>query len=63
MRERVLVRVQGLGFSLDVEIPSEKTDYVDLKLVYVELAEVIVHEDNSKAKAKDHENDGEFKIA
>ena len=63
VRERVLVGVQRLGFSLDIQIPSEETDCVDLKLVDVVLAEVVVHEGDPKAEAKYHDNDGEFQIA
>ena len=63
VRERVLVGVQRLSFSLDVQIPSEETDCVDLKLVDMVLAEIVVHEDDPKAEAKNHDNDGEFQIA
>ena len=57
------VGVQGLRLSLNVKVSSEKTDSVNLKLVYVVLSEVIIHEGNPKAKAKYHDYYREFEVA
>lgn len=59
----MFVGVQGLRLSLDVQVPSEKADCVGLELVNMVLSEIIIHEGDPKAKAKDHDYYGEFEIA
>lgn len=62
IRKGVSTGRKGLGFFLNVDFPAYKFDGVCLRLVQVELAEVIVHKDCPEANAEDHEGDGELHV-
>jgi hypothetical protein len=53
----MLVRREGLRLSLNVQVLSKSFDCIDLELIYVELAKVEVHEEQTQTSASNYKDD------